>query len=223
MPTSADSAHQHMNTVIHDGLRRDLARSAQVLRSPMSYEQRAAFCAHLIWMLDQLHHHHVGEDDGVWPRVLGRRPDLRPLMEEMESEHHELSQASDALRAAITQFAQDGSDTKREGVATVIAQMRDATLPHLEHEEKAAMPLVLDALNDADWAYLEKNYFRKGMSLADAGRMFMWLLDDLDADRARVVKAELPAPAFWLVSRIYGPRYDVAAKTRWGDLAGVRA
>ena len=223
MATSADSSHQHMNKVLHDSLRRDLDRSAQVLRSPMTDEQRKAFCAHLIWMLDQLHHHHVGEDEGVWPRTLARRPELQELVDQMEAEHQLLSAASADLRSSVARFADDGSDGQRQAVAEAVARMQDATLPHLEHEEREAMPLVLQTLDDADWSYLEKNYFREGMGLSDAGRMFMWVLDDLDAARAKVVKGELPGPLFWVVSRIHGPRYDAAAKTRWGHLAGVRA
>ena len=51
----------------------------------------------------------------------------------------------------------------------------------------------------------------------------MWLLDDLDERQASVVKGEVPGPLFWVLSRIYGPRYDSEARTRWGALAGTRS
>lgn len=218
-----DSAHQDMNTIVHHGLRRDLSRMERVLEDPMSQEQRAALCRHIPWMLDYLHHHHVGEDEGVWPRTLAKRPDLQQLVHEMEAEHEALAAASDGLRAAAAEFARNGSDAKRRALAQAVAHMQGATLPHLDHEEQVAMPLVLETLDDDDWAYLEKNHFRKGISLRNASVLFMWLLDDLDARRTSTVKGELPGPLFWILSRIYGPRYDSEARMRWGALAGTRS
>ena len=223
MATAPDSAHQDMNTIIHHGLRRDLDRLARVLENPMSDDQRAALCRHAAWMLDYLHHHHVGEDEGVWPLTLGKRPDLQPMVDEMESEHEALSAASDGVRAAAEEFSRDGSDANRRALAEAVTHMQEATLPHLDHEEQVAMPLVLETLDDEDWAYLEKNHFRKGIGLNDAAVMFMWLLDDLDDRSAKVVKAEMPGPLFWVLARIYGPRYDAQARTRWGPLAGTRS
>jgi hemerythrin-like domain-containing protein len=223
MATAPDSAHQDMNAIIHHGLRRDLDRLARVLERPISDDQREALCRHVSWMLDYLHHHHVGEDEGVWPRTLAKRPDLQPMVDEMEAEHEALAAASDGLRAAAAEYARDGSDAQRRALAAAVAHMQEATLPHLDHEEQVAMPLVLETLDDEDWAYLEKNHFRKGISLGNAAVMFMWLLDDLDARRASIVKGELPGPVFWVLSRVYGPRYDTQARVRWGALAGSRS
>ncbi len=101
--------------------------------------------------------------------------------------------------------------------------MQEVTLPHLDHEEQVAMPLVLETLDDDDWAYLEKNHFREGISLSAGAVLFMWLLDDLDPHRARIVKGEVPGPLFWVMSRVYGPRYDSEARICWGALAGTRS
>ena len=221
--TSADSAHNEMNTIIHHGLRRDLERLERVLASPLPSVQREALCDHVAWMVDYLHHHHVGEDEGVWPRTLAKRPDLQPLVDEMEAEHAALAAASEGLRDAARAYRSDGSEAARSTMVSAVTQMQKAPLPHLDHEERVAMPLVVQTLDDEDWAYLAKNHFRKGVSLSSAAVLFMWLLDDLDQRRASIVKAELPTPLFWLLSRFYGPRYDREAAQRWGDLAGARA
>ena len=71
-------------------------------------------------MLDSLHHHDVGEDEGVWPRTLAKRPDLQPMVDEMEAEHEALAAASHRLRAAAGEFAGDGSDASRRALAEAV-------------------------------------------------------------------------------------------------------
>jgi len=222
MASTVDPVH-NMNAVIHRALRRDLDRLETVTRSELSDSRREALCRHVTWMLDFLHHHHVGEDEGVWPRLLAKRPDLSPLVEQMSAEHEALAAASDRLRAASDAYAVDGSTEARTRLHEATLEMQKATLPHLDHEEREAIPLVVEALDAEDWEYLSKNHFRKGLSLSDSGISLMWDLDDLDPAYAAAVRSEVPGPVLWLMTRIFGGRYDRDARTRWGELAGTRA
>ncbi|MEZ5116196.1 MAG: hemerythrin domain-containing protein [Candidatus Nanopelagicales bacterium] len=222
-PVTALNPHTVMNTVIHDGLRRDLERMRQVLSGPVPDDQRVALCRFTPWLLAELHHHHIGEDEGIWPRVLAKAPDLQVLADQMESEHEVLAAAADRLRAAAAAYGEDGSDEKRAAMLAAVVAMQEATLPHLEHEETAAMPVVVEVLDDDDWAWLDKNYFRKGRSLADLGQVGTWFLDDLDPERAALVRTQIPAPLLWVLSLRYGSAYDRAAQRRWGTLAGTRS
>ncbi len=223
MSSSKVHPTQNMNSAIHRALRRDLYRLEAVAGNPMPDAQRAAMCRHVTWMMDFLHHHHVGEDEGVWPRTLAKRPDLQDLFEAMESEHEALAAASDRLRSAADDFARDGSDATRTALAEAVTAMKAATLPHLEHEENEAMPLIVATLDDADWAYLAKNHFRAGLTFTNQGLSIAWVLDDADAQAARVVRSELPTPILWLLTALFGRRYDRQAAARWGELAGTRA
>lgn len=222
MASVVDPVH-NMNAVIHRALRRDLDRLEQVTRTDLPDDRRAALCRHVTWMLDFLHHHHVGEDEGVWPRLLSKRPDLAPLVDQMSAEHQALAAASDRLRAASDDYAADGSAEARGRLHEATVAMQEATLPHLDHEEREAIPLVVEALDEEDWAYLSKNHFRKGLSFADSGTSLMWDLDDLDPQYAAAVRRELPGPVLWLMTALFGGRYDREAATRWGALAGTRS
>ncbi|MGG5258004.1 hemerythrin domain-containing protein [Phycicoccus avicenniae] len=215
--------HHTMNHVIHRALRRDLERLEVVTREPLDDARRAAVCAHVTWLLDFLHHHHVSEDEGVWPLLLRRRPDLAPMVEEMNAEHAVLAAGSDRLRAAAAEHAADGSDAARRRLHDAVVGMQEATLPHLEHEEAVAMVPLVESLSPSDWDDLSRNHFRKGLSFADSGTSLMWDLDDADAATAATVRSEVPGPVLWLLTRLFGGRYDRAAAVRWGPLAGTRA
>ena len=101
--------HDELNAIIHDALRRDLDRLQMVAEQPQPPQRRTAVREHGTWILDVLHHHHVGEDEGVWPRVLAKRPDLQPLVDEMETEHAALASASDTLRSTLFDYGEGRS------------------------------------------------------------------------------------------------------------------
>lgn len=213
---------KNMNTVIHRALRRDLDRLDQVVAEPLPAERRREVGRHVGWMLDTLHDHHVSEDEGVWPRALGKEPGLQALSDEMSAEHEALARASDGLRTAAGRYAEDDSAQAAEGMRSAIHAMSAAANTHLDHEEGEAVPRLVEVLDDEDWAYLDKHYFRAGMSFADSGRMIAWITDDLDGELAEVVRTEIPAPVRLVMSGLYGRGYDRAAQLRWGAAAGTR-
>ena len=214
--------HLIMNSIIHAGLRRDLARLEVVTSHPMGDVQRRAVCDFVPWMTMYLHHHHVGEDEGMWPRVLAKRPDLAPLAGINGAEHQQIVEASGRLEGAAAALAASGSEDDRQALADAVQAMATATIPHLDHEEAESAPVVGSVLDEDDWAYLEKNYYRKGMPFRDVGMALMWMVDDLDPHRAECVHQQIPGPIGWVMSAMFGGRYDKAASQRWGRLAGTR-
>jgi hypothetical protein len=70
MPTDME----FMNRLFHDALRRDLDRMIRALTMAPARptSQRTAFAEHVTLVLDLLHHHHTGEDQGLWPLVRRR-------------------------------------------------------------------------------------------------------------------------------------------------------
>jgi hypothetical protein len=69
-------ADTRMMGIVHSALRRDLVRLRLVLGTPAAREprRRTALAEHVIWMMDFLHHHHSGEDAGLYPLVVRRNP-----------------------------------------------------------------------------------------------------------------------------------------------------
>ena len=215
--------HMAMNTVIHNALRRDLARLESVLSGPLPDDRRAAVCAFVPWLVRTVHHHHVGEDEGMWPRVVAKRPDAAELAAANGAEHDAMVVASDRMVAAAATYAADGSEANREALRAAVGEMAGVTLPHLEHEERDAVPIVAATLDDADWKYLEKNYYRKGASMKDMSTSLMWMADDADTAGAATLRRQVPGPLMWVMGVTAGRGYDRDAAVRWGSMAGRRA
>ena len=70
MTTNWDGpADTRMMGIVHDALRRDLRRTRDALAGTPPAARRGAIAAHLGWLMDFLHAHHTGEDDGLYPLV----------------------------------------------------------------------------------------------------------------------------------------------------------
>ncbi len=221
MATGTD--HMAMNTVIHSALRRDLARLDAVLAESLPPDRRAAVCAFVPWLVRTVHHHHVGEDEGMWPRVVAKRPEAAELAAVNGAEHDAMVVASDRLVAAAAAYDADGSDANREALRAAVSEMAAVTLPHLDHEERESAPVVEATLDDDDWKYLEKNYYRKGMSMKDMGTSLMWMADDADPAGAAALHGQVPGPVMWFLGVTSGRGYDREAALRWGSMARRRA
>ncbi|HVL84951.1 MAG TPA: hemerythrin domain-containing protein [Egibacteraceae bacterium] len=210
-----------MNELVHAGLRRDLDRIGQVARQPLTAERREALARRVSWLVEFLHHHHASEEEAIWPLAVRKRPQLGGLMEAMEAEHGALAAAADGLHEAAAAYAGDGSESKRQALVAALDRMRITCLPHLEHEEAAAVPQLVQTLDDREWAKVDKR-FRRGLGPKDLGWIAMWLLDDLDPAHARFLRGQLPRPVLTLLTWRWGRPYAREASLAWGELAGVR-
>lgn len=215
--------HMQMNTVIHSGLRRDLSRLQAVLKGPLGDQQRSAVTRFIPWMMRMLHHHHVGEDEGMWPRALAKRPDLADLAQETATEHQTIVEASDRLVAAAATYGATGTDDDRQALRDAVAAMHAATIPHLDHEERDVAPVIAQVLDPQDWKYLEKNYYNRGMSPKDVVAFLLWTMDDANPENAAAVRSQVSGGVMWVLYAGFGGRYDREARRRWGPLAGRRA
>lgn len=230
MPESSDvpattNPNAVMNTVIHHAVTRDLERLRAVLVEPMSRRRRDTISSHMQDVVRILHHHHEGEDEGVWPAVLAKRPDLADLLEQMEQEHQALSEAADALDHQAELFRTDGSRAANDALREAAERLLEVTVPHLEHEENQAMPLVVESLTDEDWRVIGKEHFGPPPDFPPRKQLWtvLWLYDDLDPERSKVVSAELPRPVRYAANLLVAKQYERETTLAWGSLAATKA
>src|SRR5258708_27566923 len=204
--------------IVHDALRRDLQRAeTAITRTPPPPEaQRVAIAAHVRWLMDFLHAHHTGEDQGLWPLVRAHNPTAGDMLDQMDADHARSGPESDRVQEAAITYGTADSHAARQGLATALACLRTVLDPHLRREEDEMMPIVSRSLTHAQWEAYNNAKFVKTKSKKELGREGHWLVDSLDPQRYDVVVRHVPAvPRFILIHALAKP-YRLECATRWG-------
>ena len=213
--TPADTA---MMGIVHSALRRDLTRASEAVSAspPPGDDQRQAIAEHVVWMMDFLHRHHAGEDDGLWPLVRQRDPSASALLAEMDADHARIAPQLKAVAAAGKRYGADASPQARASLLAAIVSLREVLDPHLHREETEAMPVVSRALTHAQWEAFNQEHYIKPKSKKELGQEGHWLIDNIDpVGYTTVVSNVPPIPRFVLLHVFAGP-YKRACAARWG-------
>jgi hypothetical protein len=188
-----------MMFAIHDALRRDLQRVAQLDRSNDGW----TLFRHL------LHVHHTIEDDLLWPvvrdQVAGRAEDLA-VLDRMADEHAAIEPRLETLDRALA----EGSPT-----APAHHDLQTHLLEHFEHEEGQALPLVDRTLSEEQWmTFGQASARRMG---PDMPSYMPWLLEGVDEERAAHLLSVVPPPVRQVYADEWRPAF--AAHDRWAASA----
>lgn len=221
MATASDSpADTTMMRIVHNALRRDLARASAVLTEPerASGDQRRAIAGHLTWMMRFLHAHHASEDDGLYPLVRergGAAPDVREVLDRMRRGHDAVATAAARVEAAAAALAVDGSDDHAARVVVALDELSEVLLPHLHEEEADAMPIASRLVTAAEWSAIEQQHNLDPKSMSELGFEGHWLIDgSSDADRTTVLGLVPPVPRLLLLHG-YARRYRRHVAACW--------
>lgn len=145
--------------LMHDAIRLDLRRLADVTtglaegRQAPSPARLAALRDHLADVLNALHHHHVAEDQHLWPLLRERGLPTGDL-DALSADHDELDVLIQHLRAGL-----DAAAVAHSGfgeLAEIAGRLRSLMDVHLATEEVLIVPAIEGMVTDADLTRLEK-------------------------------------------------------------------
>jgi hemerythrin-like domain-containing protein len=210
--------------IVHDALRRDLRRAADALSSASSPpdRQRVALAAHIRWLMDFLHAHHTGEDQGLWPLVRAHNPAAGDMLDQMDADHARIAPQIDRVADAAGCYRTNPSRPAREALAAAIEALRSVLDPHLRREEDEMMPIVSHSITDAQFKAYENASHVAAKSKKELGREGHWLIDGLDPERYDVVVHTVATvPRFILLHAMARP-YRLECAKRWGPQVQVR-
>jgi hypothetical protein len=181
--------------IIHRLFRSAYEESARLVRAaPTPSQGRVTFLAdHIDFGIAALHHHHEGEDELLYPKLIERAPEQAPMTEKVEHEHLAIKTALEETSAACAAWRQRPSADTGEALAAALDHLNAVAQPHLDDEEKEVVPLAAVTLTQQEWDAMGKH----GVAWIPGkmkGPAFGMMLEPLDeADRAYMMK-HVPAP-----------------------------
>jgi len=206
-----------MMGIVHSALKRDLSRARDVLATepPPRGRQRVALGEHVTWMLDFLHGHHSGEDQGLWPLVRDRNPEAAELLDSMEADHARIAPAADAAAVAAAEYTATTTEAPRTALIGALDALLEVLVPHLDREVAEAMPVVSASISDDEWNDIEQRYFVKKKSTVELAMEGHWMIEDIDSEGYDVVVHTVPPVLRFVLVYGFGPMYRRRAKARW--------
>ena len=195
-----------MMYVMHHAFRRDLAAFAAAASATPAQARTTWRALASRWELFAfaLHHHHCGEDAGLWPLLLERTDDSgRATLLAMEAEHAEIDPVLQACAAGFERLAAHPDDDARAALAIRLTAAKGSLARHLEHEETKAIEMVQQVMTQQEWLTLEEEHFRAGVRTADVLALVPWALHQVPAPLRRTLFARTGRPhhLMWLVTR----------------------
>lgn len=217
MRTPEAPADTRMMGIVHQALKRDLLRTRQVLTATPSPQgrQRLALGRHVTWMIDFLHAHHSGEDEGLWPLVRRRNPAAAELLGSLEADHARIAPAAEAVATAARQYTTTTTDPPRIALVEALDVLIDVLIPHLDREVAEAMPVVAASITNREWDAVEQEFNIKPKSTRELAFEGHWLLEGIDAEGYDVVVHKVPAVLRFILLHGFARGYRRQAQARW--------
>lgn len=202
-PRADLAPHLAAYAAIHDAMVRD-ARRLQRLVAVMDEAVAPGLARWWERYETEIEHHHVREDDLVFPLVADRSPGFSA--DALVADHVVLDRHLAGLRRDFDDLGRGVTDlaTVRDGLVDRVGALAEDLRAHLDAEEAAVFPVLASRVPADEYADLERG-MRKGMSLRSLAFALPWILDDLAPDlRAH---AEVPMGLRFLDALVWERSY----------------
>lgn len=190
--------------VVHSLFRRELRLAAGLVRrvQPGDTRRSATVGRHLGLVEEVLHHHHVAEDELLWPLLVERVADeLAPVVRLMETQHEVVDGLLGEIGTLRPAWAQAPDARRTEELADLYDRLYINTAEHLDAEESRVLPLVARCITPAEWAALG-DAGRNGVARSDLSLVFGMMMYEGDPEVVATMLAPAPLPVRLLVPRL---------------------
>ena len=142
--------------------------------------------------------HHEGEDELVWPLLRERAPEHTALIDEMESQHHQIHADLDRAEAALAAWSEHPDESTSAALAAALDAVDATLVPHLDREEQEILPVAAATMTAEEWGQLPQH----GTTHFRGERI--WLIlglirEQMTPEQLAHMDAAMPPPAveFW--------------------------
>ena len=191
--------------VIHGAMLRDADRLPRALEAVTTTADAQALQRWFTKYAREIEHHHLREDEVVWPMILEREPDFGGPLEVLEGDHHALDAAMAHTAAAMTTLVDDVS-TRDAAVASARA-LGQLLHDHLDREEAAMFPAMAHVFTAESFTELE-NALLKATPKRLIAFELPFAFDSVPMERVSDKLLELPLLIRVLHRWLWQPAYD---------------
>lgn len=178
----------------HARFREDSALFRGVLRSPdpVAKEQADALLAYWNNVTELLEHHHIVEDDVIWPKLRSRTSAADAALAALEAEHVNLDSAAAQACSALEALTGTQDSASMDRAAQAAEKFAADLAAHLDQEESLVIPVLLETFSKDDWNAIEEANMGSIVAHGLLGRMFPWVVDGMAEEVTRGVLAQMP-------------------------------
>ncbi|OMC25741.1 hypothetical protein A5739_22110 [Mycobacterium colombiense] len=221
MPTDAFEM-----ALVHRVFRCELEIAPELIRSvqPGQHGRAKRAAGHIQNVLAALHHHHMAEDELLWPKLSARIPVHARDIRCMETEHEFIAKSVISVKLCLAEWVSAAASpivhpaAQARATDVLLAELKslaELVGEHLSAEEERVVPLVNENLSDAEWRAVTE----RGASFLTGRNMWFGLafvamaLETCTADERRRFLAGMPPPQRWLV-RLFARRVAEGYRAR---------
>jgi hemerythrin-like domain-containing protein len=139
--------------LVHRAFRRELGNATDLVRNTSvgDTSRSAVVGGHIEFMLTAIHHHHLAEDAQVWPRLSAKAPSRTVEVHRMQSDHRDISDASERVRDTATRWADTADRALADQLVAHIEEYIRRIDEHFDDEERNVVPLIAEYLTPGQW------------------------------------------------------------------------
>lgn len=119
---------------------------------------RARFVSnYLSNLISVLHHHHLAEDELLWPKLADRAGSSRETLDRVGAEHTVIDDAIGAVQAARALWAERAEPVPAQRLGAALTELSELARSHFEHEERDVVPLIEEHICASEWqAFIDR-------------------------------------------------------------------
>jgi iron-sulfur cluster repair protein YtfE (RIC family) len=195
--------------IVHRVFRREFQLLPLMVRAvPDGDTARAEMVgAHSEELMTALHHHHLGEDEELWPILEHRALPQIELIHRMHDQHEQMASLLEDCRPLLTRWRRSASAEHAEALGTALDALPTVLTEHLDDEERHILPLVRQYVTNAEWAVLG----RRGMASLPKARLLVFLgymFEDATPAERTTFMSRLPLPPRVLYRLVGQRKYE---------------
>jgi hemerythrin-like domain-containing protein len=200
--------------IVHRMFRRECAMLPKLVAAVADGDVARAHTVarHAREVLDMLHHHHLGEDELLWPRLSARTRFNTDLLVRMDSQHQDLAVLLDRAATAFAEWQDAPTVPTSTPLTALLEQLSTGLNEHFDEEEAAILPIVERVITAAEYQEVGQ---RGLISIPLTRRLIAlgYLLEGATPQEQNDFLAAIPRPAR-LAYRLIGERQHRNETTR---------